>query len=546
MKKTLTINISGIIFHIDDDAYEKLNQYIDSLRNHFRNYEGKEEILTDIEYRIAELLGSKIEEQKQVITIEDINNIIVTLGQPSDIADDEDRQENISSEISGGAKRLYRDPDNQFLGGICGGLGAYFNIDAFWFRLLFIILIIVGGSGLLIYLVMWIVVPQASNTAEKLEMCGEKVNISNIEKSIRVEFEQIRVKINDLASQAKNGYQKKSKATGGVIEDIGSIILSILKIFFRFIIIVIGIALLITGIGILVSFMAITFGWEGVFFIENHDMVDISINSILELIFPHPRSIALYKIGFMLFIAVPLIMIIYNAFRMIFKVDRIKYVGLTALNIWIVGLILTLIFAFKIAREFKYGTLVHEEIQVNIPERDTLYIDLLNYENNQIDQNYLNIVVIDDVEIYSTVDGTYFNDLEIEITESDDNKFHFVNHIISRGRNPMEAKSNAKLVEYPILSADSVITINDYFKLATDAPWRAQRLLFEIQVPADKKIIMNQELKNFIRFQRHIFRNYDWEDNSIHTWKTMFNSTGYQKNKIHKISNIGTFLYLAL
>jgi len=188
MKKTFTVNIRGIVFHIDEDAYEVLNDYLQSIKQYFAKTEGGDEIISDIETRIAEMLRNSIGDEKQVITLDDIEKVIEVIGQPSEFGgepEDETAWQQ-KSEKSKTIKRLYRNPDRSILGGVCGGLGAYFHTDPVWFRLAFVIFSLPGlGTPLLIYVILWIVIPEARTVAEKLQMKGEKVNISNIEKSIR-------------------------------------------------------------------------------------------------------------------------------------------------------------------------------------------------------------------------------------------------------------------------------------------------------------------------------------------------------------------------
>jgi len=187
MKKTVSINISGIIFHIDDDAYERLNRYLNSIKRHFSKMDGRDELVTDIESRIAELLQEKIQDTKQVISIEDINQVISMMGEPAEMDEDTDTEPVRSHKTYSysRAKRLYRDPDGNMISGVSNGLAAYFNIDPVWFRILFIGTLFFGGAGLIAYIILWIIVPEAITTAEKLEMRGEPVNGSNIERSIR-------------------------------------------------------------------------------------------------------------------------------------------------------------------------------------------------------------------------------------------------------------------------------------------------------------------------------------------------------------------------
>lgn len=214
MKKTFTINISGIIFHIDDDAYDKLNRYLEAIKRHFTSTEGKDEIISDIENRVAEILQEKVHDNKQVVTLEDVNDIISIMGEPYEISDEETEPPVDDSYYTRKSiKRLYRDPDSKMIGGVCSGMGAYFNIDPIWFRLIFIITAFIGLSGIIVYLVLWLVIPEARTTAEKLEMRGEKVNVANIEKSIKDEIEHLKNKLNDLKEDAKDVFKKKGMSS---------------------------------------------------------------------------------------------------------------------------------------------------------------------------------------------------------------------------------------------------------------------------------------------------------------------------------------------
>jgi phage shock protein C len=215
MKRTLTANISGIVFHIDEDAYEKLSRYLDNIRRHFSTDEGCEEIISGIEGRIAEMFQEKIRDQRQVITLENVREVISQLGEPEQISGEEPGESKQASGAASapfaekGSKRLYRDPDDKYIGGVCGGLGAFFQVDPTWIRLLFIIGIF-AGFGILLYLILWIVIPRARTTAEKLEMRGEKVNLSNIERSIKEDLHDIKQNLRDLSEETKDAFKKKA------------------------------------------------------------------------------------------------------------------------------------------------------------------------------------------------------------------------------------------------------------------------------------------------------------------------------------------------
>jgi len=195
MKITVSINLGGYSFAIDEDAYAELKRYLKNLELHFAGEESSSEILSDIETRMAELFRAKISDYKQVINIEDVRQAISTLGTPEDISDN-DRSSTRNKFSSSGYHRMYRDTDHRIIGGVCSGMGAYWNIDPLIVRIIFVALTIAGGLGVLVYLILYIVIPEAKTTAQKIEMKGNPVNIHNIKESVKKEFENVRKNMN--------------------------------------------------------------------------------------------------------------------------------------------------------------------------------------------------------------------------------------------------------------------------------------------------------------------------------------------------------------
>ena len=191
MKITVSINLGGYPFNIDEDAYAELKMYLRNLELHFAREESASEILSDIETRMAEIFRTKITSYKQVINIEDVRQAISVLGTPEDISDSDEptSREKFSSP---GYHRMYRDPDNRIIGGVCSGMGAYWNIDPLIVRIIFIALSLAGGIGVIVYLILYIVLPEAKTTAQKIEMKGEPVNIHNIKDAVKKEFDSVR------------------------------------------------------------------------------------------------------------------------------------------------------------------------------------------------------------------------------------------------------------------------------------------------------------------------------------------------------------------
>jgi phage shock protein PspC (stress-responsive transcriptional regulator) len=191
MKKTLTINLANQVFHIDEDAFYRLREYLDRIEGHFADKNERSDIISDIEMRIAELFGQRTNQQKQVIIIQDVEEIIRIMGDPVEIGGEDQGK---AREYAKGSKpkRLYRDPDNRVLGGVCGGIGQYFKIDPLIIRIIFLVVFFGFGIGLLIYIILWIVVPEARTTVQKLEMRGDPVNASNIGNFVKDEFENVK------------------------------------------------------------------------------------------------------------------------------------------------------------------------------------------------------------------------------------------------------------------------------------------------------------------------------------------------------------------
>ena len=191
MKLTVSINLGGYSFNIDDDAYAELKMYLRNLELHFAGEESASEILSDIETRMAELFRARITNYRQVVDIDDVRQAISVLGSPEDISDS-DGKSSREKFASHGNHRMYRDTDNRVIGGVCSGMGAYWNIDPVILRVIFIALILAGGVGFLVYLILYIVLPEAKTTAQKIEMKGETVNIHNIKEAVKKEFDSVR------------------------------------------------------------------------------------------------------------------------------------------------------------------------------------------------------------------------------------------------------------------------------------------------------------------------------------------------------------------
>jgi phage shock protein PspC (stress-responsive transcriptional regulator) len=508
MKKTFTINIGGIIFHIDDDAYTKLNAYIASIKKHFTNLEGCDEIIADIESRIAEILQSKLTKTKEVIVLSDINEVIERMGEPSDFVEDPIEEETQKSYNQASYKRLYRDSEEKLIGGVAGGIAAYFNVDPIWVRLIFI-LSIFTTLGPFIYLILWVALPEAMTAAEKLEMRGQKVTISNIEKSVKEEFENLKDRFSDLSDQTKKSYKKNSPKAKNIFENILDAFILIFKVFIKGLLYLVGFICLILGISFVFAFVAGIFGFGGLF-INDHGLHVFPLAELMNLFFSASGNAGLFKVGLFLLLVVPFLMLIYHGIRLIIGFERISGLGTTAFALWIMGLIFTAVFAFKMYHNFKYEALDTEKIAIEQPDSNFIFIKS-DESNDFVKHNFKNIIEFDDVEIVTTDDFYFINQARLEITESHTNKFELLRHASARGRTGRLAKNKAEKITYHFEQNGNTFDFDYFFGVPKDMPWSDPDLKLELRVPIGTKIKLDRDIQHLLRGRRASYYRY-WSD----------------------------------
>lgn len=276
MKKTLTVNLGGTVYHIDEDAYRLLDNYLNNLRLHFRKQEGAEEIVNDMENRIAELFSEMISESKQVITITDVEGVITRMGRPEDFGDTADDHDTGKSSDGANkqnyqhtttARRCFRDPDNKMLGGVAAGLAVYLGWDSTLVRVLMFILVFVPYCPMIIlYLACWIFIPEARTAAEKLSMRGEAITVENIGKTVTDGFERVADGVNNYMNSGKPRSLLQKIGDGFV-----SVIAFLLKLFLialaivccpvLFVLAVVLVVLVVVIISVAVGGSALLFEW---------------------------------------------------------------------------------------------------------------------------------------------------------------------------------------------------------------------------------------------------------------------------------------------
>ena len=268
MKKTLTVNLGGTVFHIDEDAYRLLDNYLSNLKLYFNKQEGAQEIVEDIETRISELFHEKICDGQQVITIADVEEVIARMGQPQDFDATDEAEESKqthqkeeskqSTEYVNFGKRLYRNPDDKILGGVIGGFAAYTGWDPTLLRLIALVLIFCYGVMIPIYFICWMIIPEAQTAAEKLAMRGEAINVENIGKTVTDGFEKAANGVNDFMKSGKP--RSFFQQVGDALVTIAGWILKIILIFFAIVLFPFVFALVIALFAMIVAAIAAVIG----------------------------------------------------------------------------------------------------------------------------------------------------------------------------------------------------------------------------------------------------------------------------------------------
>lgn len=513
MKKTFNINLGGLIFHVDEDAFTKLEHYLSVLKKQFAKTEGGDEIVKDVEMRMAELFRKKTSDSKEVINLDDIDEVIGILGQPEDYMDDEAESESAreAEQIPyvKSNRKIYRDGDDRILGGVSAGLAAYFSIDPLWIRILFVALLF-AGFGIPLYIVLWIVVPRAKTTAEKLQMRGEPVTLSNIERSIKEEAAQVSKRFKSYTAGASNyDYKGGLSRTGGFIGDLGRFLVDLVKLAFRLIFKVLGFVLLLIGFlflgGLLIA--ALSGSME---LIGNGYALDNAFDFLRQVVASDTHYNALIT-GVTLLLAAPLFILIYYGIRLLFKVEPLNKQVRSGLAILaLVGFALTIYSGIRIGVEFRSNAwhVERENLSVNgITQiavlEDSVYTNLENHG-------------VDGPHIFS--DGRLaLKMVQLDIRQSTKGYSYLEKEVEAHGSSRREANIIARNLKYQARLDSGVFTFPNYYLLGADDKFRAQEVdLILYLMPGDTVRLM-PGTENLI-YNIENLNNY-WDYDMIdHTW----------------------------
>ncbi|MCC9042945.1 PspC domain-containing protein [Myroides sp. M-43] len=474
MNKTLTINIAGSVFHIDENAYLKLDQYLKAIKRSFPKEE-QDEIIHDIEIRIAELFSENISDSNQVITIADVDRVISIMGSPEDyVIDEEPTTTNHTQYIYNTSKKLYRDGDRAMVGGVLAGLGHYFKIDTVWMRIIFMVLVLFYGTGVLLYLILWIIVPEAKTTSQILEMQREPINISTIEKKVKENVSYVTDKINGI------DYDSIKQQTARAGERSGKVVLNIIGIAF----------IVISAMSIFAAIIGVCGAWI------NKDLILQSTKNEIPLfisgMYPYWMNILLMTT----LTTLPFVGLLIIGLRMIYS--NIKYVMVSIIGLIVIWFIALGLFTIPFLNAKNYEDFNYT-IETSSTERsdDTEFSFTTETPDLTLKLITPNYFTSDKstVEGYEVTEVNSLLPITIEILPTFQDGIYGNANIHDKSPKTINNKFKSINVEY-----DQFEKTNNQLLISTELTENA-KMTYTIYLPKGKKIYLNDAIKALITSQ---------------------------------------------
>lgn len=513
MNKTVNINLAGVFFHIDEDAYARLQHYLEAIRRSLTNTHGQEEIIHDIEARIAELFSEKIKTERQVIGVREVDEVIAVMGQPEDYVLDEEIFEDEPVYTKRRGKKLFRDTENSYVGGVSSGLAHYTGIDALWIRLLWILLTIFStGAFILIYIALWIFVPEAKTTADKLAMHGEEVTISNIERKIREGFDEVSGKVKDI-NYEKYGYKAKAGASSAATA-VGDVVKFLLNLFVK----LIGVFLLLIAGATLIGLFI------GLFSIGTFGIIEAPWTDFVEITGPGADSIWIISALAFFAIGIPFFFLFILGLKILVK--NLRSIGKTAklvlLALWIISILGLVFFGIQEATERAFDGEVRISETLPVTSNDTLYISMMGdpqlnstpYRsgdfNISYDQNDQKVIWSQDVQLI------------VKSTTDSVGRMEIIKY--AEGKNYEEARARAENINYSSSFSNGRLELGGILTTDPENKYRDQRVQVTLFLPIGAVIYAADNTYSF-------HRNSDYYDDILHN--------GYEERHL-RITREGT------
>ena len=495
MEKTIIINIGNTIIHIEESAYELLKAYLNEVKQYFANHADDLEIVTDIENRIAELLTEQLEEQKkQVVDSANVNSVIAQMGKVQDFDTVEEGEEepviNNNYQYQYTEKKLYRDMDDRVVAGVCAGIAHYVNADPKWIRLATLLISIAGGFGLLVYAILWIIMPKAKSRIERMEMKGEPANLQGFQKNLDEELQAVKERLGEVNKHAQPIFARLGNFIGEFFEWLGRFISGTGKVIFK----VIAGFIVVFGVLFLITLIIGTAAFQGFWDASIYEYFPFSI------INEGNRGAILFGAFIVCFI--PILALVLFSIRVAFNKQAInKTLSFALLIIWLAGVAITGYQAAKISSEFKQHAELTQTTDLKAYPVYTINIDKSKYFSKEdsaayhIDANNRHQIVVDDFE-----DGPFVspNRIRIDINKSETGVTRLTQKYESQGKTFQSALQNAQNISYNYVVKDAELTFSPRFQLRKGTIWRNQEVRLNLEIPVGTKLILKQDAYRYV------------------------------------------------
>jgi phage shock protein PspC (stress-responsive transcriptional regulator) len=494
MNKILNINLGGYALTIDDDAFEYLNAYLDSLRKRFSESEGRDEIVHDIESRLGEIISQNLG-NRTIVMLPDAEAAVEILGKPEDFGGESTGGGSGSS--SGGrakssstvrtGKRLFRDEDDAVVGGVCSGLSAYFGVsDPVWMRLIFVLLTFLSaGFWIPAYLLLWILVPPAKTAADRLSMRGEPINVDNIAKEIEDGFERFGKKVNEFGAEKKSGGDDgKDRSFGNAVSSGVSVIGQIFGFVVRFIA---KFGLLIAAIIAVALFVALVVSWVagiwGMF----------AAAPFMEYFSPFSSGVTWLGFANVFFVlAIPILGLCLMFARALFGTRTPAWLRTGLGLFWTVNLISAIALLIFGIKDYRQGGTVTKTIDLSGLTSDTLRVEAISRSSSNGESFWW---FGEEGDVRFSDGKVEIDDLiEIRVRRSDNGTFKCTQIIRARGASSREAVENAEDIDFPTGLSGNTLRVPTSFGIPQGKKWRGQYIRLNIDVPVGKSIVFDDKI----------------------------------------------------
>ena len=503
MNTTVTIHLAHTLFHIDSEAFTLLKNYLNKLEKSFAQTEGKQEILEDIEVRIAELFSQYTIREGYVISEKNVNAVIEILGSPEDISEDETQEESTKSYAQ---KKLYRDTDERIIGGVASGLGHYFGIDRVWIRLILIILVLSSIGGVVfVYILLWALIPEAKTTSEKLRMRGEPVNISNIEKKIKEGLDDVTQKVKSVDySKVGDDLKKKSIKFSEMLERLILLLVSIASKLIGFFMILFSTIVL---IGLL--FSVAIFGFISSIEIPP-EIIFLTMNTDLPL--------WAFSLLLLFGVGIPFTFIFVLGLRLLTSKRKLMN-NSTKYTLGVIWITTLLLISFIIAREFRSNAFTARTTQnelIDMNTKDTLRIRLntVQYYNEILVFNATHLIYNDEDELNLLLD-----EIRLNITQSKDDITQLRIEKKAKGRNQKRAQENANAISYPFEYYNKNLLLDSQWLASIAQARNDQQVRLNLEVVEGQYLYIDRDVSSLMYRGIKNDQNYSRRKIAGHLWK---------------------------